>query len=220
MTTLIDKTQIPEGWLMDSKGRLVHQSQISQVDLLMDQTVAALFALIEPTAASLAKLKAALFGDLEMFAELVADRFSVQLDGASGNLTLTSYDGCRKIERENTDRVTAGPEIHAAEALVREILAEIDNDVARAVADRAFRRNPKTKELSVSRLQDLIGADIPDERWKRAQRAVRESLRSAGTVTYFRAYRRERPDQRWQQVALDFSAIQPAKDATTQEQAA
>jgi 8-oxo-dGTP pyrophosphatase MutT (NUDIX family) len=97
-----------------------------------------------------------------------------------------------------------------AEALIREILDEIADPAARAIADRAFRRHPKTGELSASRLVDLVTVEIADPRWQRATQAIRESLRVAGTATYFRAYRRERADKPWEQVVIDFSGIAPA----------
>jgi hypothetical protein len=216
--TPITPDQIPAGWRLDVQGRLVHESHIREVDLLMDQTVRGLIERVKTVSVEMAALKADLLGDLDAFAALVAEKYQARLDGASGSLSLTTYDGLLKIDRDSGDRIAVGPEIHAAEALVREILDEIDDPVAKAVADRAFRRNAKTGQLSVSRLQDLIGADIPDERWERAVKAVRESLRCTDRVTYFRAYRRDKPDERWVQIPLDFSVIVPAKP-TAQEAA-
>lgn len=206
------KKAIPEGYLEDAQGRLVPLANVPPHEVQRDAMVRELVARVEAAQALLAVIKRDLLGDVAAHIQLVAEKYGVTITGRNGSVTLTSYDGRMKIERSVDDRIEVGEQIHAAEELIRQILDEIADPTAKAIVDRAFRRNRKTGELSVSRLIDLVSVEIDDDRWRRAVSAIRDALRTTGTVTYFRAYRRDEPNQPWRQIALDFSTIAPAED--------
>ena len=207
-------TPIPSGYLQDSRGRLVPESQIKPHELHRDQLVRDLIDRALQAQAQLAEVKRDMLGDVEAHLQLVAEQYDVTLSGSGANVTLSSYDGLFKIERDVSDRLEIGEEIQAAEELIRQILDEIQDPTAKAIVDRAFRRHRKTGELSPSKLIDLAAVQLDDPRWLRAQQAIRDAIRATSTVTYFRAYRRETSDSPWQQIALDFSSIQPAPKET------
>jgi len=198
------------GYREDAQGRLVPEHMIRPHELQRDALVQELIARVEATAASLAATKAALLGDIAAHCALVAEQYGVAMAGDTGNVSLVSYDGRLKVERATADRITIGEEIQSAQALIGQILDEIDHPIARQIADRAFRRDRKTGELSAARLVDLVSLDIDDDRWRRAVLAIRDAMRATGTAVYFRAYRRPRADAQWEQIPLDFSAIRPA----------
>lgn len=201
---------IPAGYREDAKGNLVSEKNIHPRELLADQLVRDLVCRAESAAAAQALLKRDLLDDITAFVQLVAADFGAAVSGADGSVTLTTYDGRLKIERARADRIVVGPEIVAAEALVRSILDEITDPVAKPIAGRAFSRHRKTGELSASKLIQLIGIEIDDPRWKQAQQAIREALQVTGSVTYFRAYTRERADLPWRHIAMDFSTVEAA----------
>jgi hypothetical protein len=195
----------------DSKGRLVPLTNVRPHDLQRDELVRDLVARCEAHRAEAADLKARLLDDIAAHIQLVAEKYDVQITGKAGNVSLVSYDGRLKVERVTAERISVGEQIQAAEHLVRQILDEIEEPTARAIVDRAFRRDRKTGELSASRLIDLIAVDIDDERWRRAVQAIRDALQTSGTATYFRAYRRDDQNAPWQQIAIDFSAVAPKR---------
>jgi hypothetical protein len=202
---------IPAGYLEDAKGRLVAVDKVLPHDLQRDELVRDLVARCQAHSAEAADLKARLLDDVAAHIALVAEKYDVQITGARGNVALTSYDGRLKVERVTAERISVGEQIQAAEHLVREILDEIEEPTARAIVDRAFRRDRKTGELSASRLIDLIAVDIDDERWRRAVQAIRDALQATGTATYFRAYTRADSNDPWRQVQIDFSAVAPKR---------
>lgn len=203
-------TTIPDGYREDPRGNLVAERNIHPRDLLADQMVRDLVARCQGAGGFLADLKRDLLGDVSAFAQLVAADYGAVITGADGGVSLTTYDGRLKIERVRADRIQVGPEILAAEQLVREILSEITDPIAKPIAERAFSRHRKTGELSAAKLIALAGVEIDDPRWREAQRAIKDSLTATGTVTYFRAYRRTDTDKPWEQIPLDFSAIVPS----------
>ncbi len=207
----MSETTIPEGYLEDAKGRLVHVDKVLPHDLQRDQLVRDLVKRCMAHQVEAADLKARLLDDIAAHIALVAEKYDVKITGTRGNVALTSYDGRLKVERVTAERISVGEQIQAAEHLVREILDEIEEPTARAIVDRAFRRDRKTGELSASRLIDLIAVDIDDERWRRAVQAIRDALQATGTATYFRAYTRHDSNDPWRQVQIDFSAVAPKR---------
>jgi len=200
----------PAGYREDHRGNLVAERNIHPRDLLADQLVRELVGRVEAAAQDAADLKRDLLADVAAFVQLVAADYGVAVTGADGGVSLTTYDGRLKIDRARADRITVGPEILAAEALVREILAEITDPIAKPIAERAFSRHRKTGELSAAKLIALAGVEIDDPRWRQAQQAIKDALQVTGSVTYFRAYRRADADKPWEQIPLDFSAIAPS----------
>jgi len=219
---------IPPGYREDSQGRLVPESTIRPHERERDDLVRALVARCVVARDDLADLKMDMLRDVAGHVARVAARYGVAIEGRSGGVVLESYDGRMRVERVTSERTTVGEGIHAAEQLVRDYLHDETtgaSDGLVAIVDRSFRRNRKTGELNAARLLDLVGVDIDDDRWRRAQQAVREAIQPAGSVTYFRAYWRPRADQPWQQVALDFSALPvpepaPAAVAEPEQEAA
>lgn len=209
---MTDQT-IPAGYLRDAQDRLVPVANIPDVDLLRNDLVQDLVGDVRACSAGLAKIKGRLLARMAEHIALVASDYNVEISGTNGACSLVSYDGRCKIERSAADRIAVGEQIHAAEALVREYLADATREAGPAlvaIVDRAFRRNAKTQQLNVSRLLDFVAVKIDDQRWRNAQQAIRDSLQAQGSVTYFRAYEREAADLPWRQIPLDFSAIAPA----------
>ncbi|MBV5274428.1 MAG: DUF3164 family protein [Lamprocystis purpurea] len=204
---------IPAGYLADAQDRLVFEGNIPDAERLRNALVTDLIAQVRTAHADLAALKAQLLSRVAEHVALVASDYNVDITGTSGNCVLISYNGRAKIERISADRIVVGEQIHAAEALVREYLADATREAGPAlvaIVDRAFRRNVKTGQLNVARLLDFVAVKIDDQRWKNAQQAIRDSLQAQGSTTYFRAYERADATQPWQQVPLDFSIISPA----------
>ncbi|WP_295582231.1 DUF3164 family protein [uncultured Lamprocystis sp.] len=211
---------IPAGYLADAHDRLVPLANIPDAELLRNELVHGLLGMVRTTHADLAALKAQLLTRVAEHVALVASDYDVDITGSNGNCALVSYNGRAKIERVSADRVVVGEQIHAAEALVRDYLADATREAGPAliaIVDRAFRRNTKTGQLNVARLLDFVAVKIDDPRWRNAQQAIRDSLQAQGSVTYFRAYERDDITQPWRQLPLDFSAIAPAVPAPAPE---
>lgn len=210
---MTEPNQAPPGYRKDSQGRLVPESIIPAAALLADELVQGAIEDTHAAAAALAALKYRLMTQIAEHVALVATEYGANITGKSGDVRLESYDGRLRIERASARRVQVTAAIHAAEALVREYLDSQSANVPdgiRAIVDRTFRRSPKTGELNVARLLDFAAVDIDDDRWRSAQRAIRESLQAAETVVYVRCYQRDDPTQPWRQIVLDFSSIEPA----------
>lgn len=203
---------VPKGFHQNAVGHLVPDDLIDEHDLLRDELVNELMAQCEVTSQQLGVIKRSMADSVAAFVSLVGDKYGVKIGGEKGNVTLTSFDGLRKIQRARAGRVGVGESILAAEAIIGDLLNEWTEGAPgelRTIIDRAFRRNQEG-QLSVPRLIDLTKVDIKDKRWAQAVKAIQDALYEQDTITYFRAYRRDSTDAPWQAVPLDLAAVVPA----------
>ncbi len=216
--------QIPAGcvqmgealYMRDAKERLVPLAQVSQVDQLEDQTVRKILDYAAELNAQISRFKGHCFDDVGAFMALIAEKYGASKGGAKGNITLTSFDGCAKVQIQVSDNLTFGPELQVAKTLVDECIAEWAADARaeiRLLVEDAFRVD---KEGLVSReaIFRLRRIEIDDERWRRAMDAITDSIRVVGSRTYMRFYQRPSPRDSWKAVTIDLaSAEMPAVQA-------
>lgn len=195
-------------YLRDAKGSLVPIALVKAEDLLMDELVRTMLAKAGWLSAALSAFKQHAFEGVGEFQALLAQQYEATIGGKGGNITLTSYDGCAKIQVAVADRIEFGPELQAAkqliDACVREWSAD-SRDEIRALVDRVFSVE-KEGQISHSGLFMLLRVPIPDERWQRAMQAIRDSMRVIGTRRYVRFYERAAPDADWRGVSLDLAS--------------
>ena len=208
---------IPDGYRRNHRGDLVHERNISDADLDQDGTVARIHQFGRALSAQMARYREHTLGDIMELRERVIGRYNGKLGGGKGNITLTSFDGCRRVILSQAEHVEVGPEIEAAQALVDECLdewAERSHLKLRALVTQAFRPASSDGRLSVSRLLGLRRVEIDDDRWRRAQLAIADALRPRTRSEYVRLYRRATPDDAWKQIPLHLATVRSVEDAS------
>lgn len=198
-----------KSYVKDAKGRQVPKETVSAVDALMDDTVRKLFGFAEPLSEQMARFKSHSYADIQAFLALINEKYGAKPGGPKGNLSITSFDGCYKVQVQNADLIEFGPELHAAKQLVDECLtrwAADANKELRSIITRAFQVDREGR-INRAELFMLLRAEIDDEQWLRAMDAIRDSIRVVGTKSYIRFYRRDAHDAPWQPVHLDMAAV-------------
>ena len=207
---------IPEGYVMDSKERLVPEHMVKEQDQLMDQTVRKILAYAEDLNAQIARFKGHTFDDVAEFSDLLAEKYGAKRGGAKGNVTLTTYDGCQKVVIQVSENLEFGPELQIAKSLFDECISDWaagTNDKIRALVDHAFQVDQEGR-INRSRIFELRRLDLDDARWKSAVEALNNSIFVAGSKEYCRFYKRNNPRGAWKAVTIDLaSAVAPASPA-------
>lgn len=197
------------GWyLRDAKANLVPIGAIKATDLLMDELVHAMEVDALQLSAAIAAFKQRSFERIGEFQALLAQDFDTTIGGMKGNVTLSSFDGCAKVQIAVADRLELGPELQVAKTLIDECLVEWSADsheTVRAIVNRVFDVDKEGK-ISHAGLFMLLRVHSPDERWKRAMDAVRESMRVIGSKSYVRYYNRPVPTAAWRGIPLDMAS--------------
>lgn len=194
--------------MRDAKGRFVPLGLVKPVDRLMDDTVRRMVAFARDLSERIARFRGHCFDDLGAFQALIAEKYEASVGGEKGNVTLTSFDGCQKVQFQVSDWLGFGPEMQAAKALVDACLAEWTaegRDEIRAIVTRAFNVDQEGI-INRAAVFMLLRVDIADERWRRAMDAIHESIRVFGSSTYIRFYERDHPRAKWRAVTIDLAA--------------
>lgn len=211
MTSIV----IPEGYLMDVKGRLVPERLIKDHEKLEDQTVRKILAYAEDLNAQIARFRGHTFDDVSSFMDILAEQYGASKGGTKGNVTLTSYDGCLKVVVQVQEFLTFGPELQVAKQLFDACISRWAKDVdgkVRALVDHAFQVD-KEGRINRQALFGLRRLEIDDEDWQAAITALNDSIRTQGSREYVRFYKRSDPRGRWAAVTIDLASVRPVGNA-------
>ena len=206
----------PKGYWRNARGDLVHQANVRPLDQDMDGVVRKIHAFGGALSAQMWRFRAHTMDDIYGLVERAVESYGGKLGGRKGNLTLTSFDGLRKVVLAQADRIAVGPEIIAAQALVEECLddwAAQCNLKLRALLEQSFRPDA-TGQVSVPQLLRLRRIHIDDPRWRQLQAAISDALRPEGKAEYVRLYARETPADPWGPVPLHLATVRRPDDET------
>lgn len=189
----------------DAKGALVPEELIKPTDKLMDEQVRKIMGHAHDLNAQIARFKQHTLDDVTALMDLLLQDYGTRIGGAKGNVTLTSYDGLLRVTLQVQERFTFGPELQAAKALVDEYLTELSADsdpVLRGLVQHAFRTD-NAGLINRAELFRLLRYEIADDRWQRAMKAIKDSIRVEGSKEYVRFHQRPNPRARWEAVTID-----------------
>lgn len=205
MTTAPDT--VPEGYMQDAKGRLVPVAAIKPEHLLEDELVRRLHEGGAQLSEQLSAFKRSGFADVSALQSLLHEKHGVSLGGQKGNITLSTYDGRRRVTVAMGESITFGPEIHVAKTLLDQLFerwTEGANANLRVVVMDAFDVGKEGK-LQASKILGLRRLAVADPEWRQAMDAIADSIRIDSTKSYLRLHTRETPDQAWSMVPLDLA---------------
>lgn len=199
---------VPDGYMMNAIGHLVPIEGIKEIDLERDKFVKDVISQARDVHGMLDQFKKSLAGDMQAFLELSAEKYGVDLGGARGNLSLTSFDGRFRVLRSVSEQLNFDERLQAAKALIDECLREWTKDAGteiRAIVEQAFQVDKKGR-INTKRILSLRSLRIDHPTWKRAMEAISDAITVVGSCTYYRVYERD-DEGNYNQVILDFSGV-------------
>ncbi|GAB6035800.1 DUF3164 family protein [Fundidesulfovibrio butyratiphilus] len=199
---------ILEGYMQDAQGRLVPVALVKDVDKARNTLVLEIVGKARGVRATMETFLADSMGDVAAFAQLSAEQYGVKIGGDKGNLTLVSFDGRYKVQRQVSETLMFDERLQAAKALIDECITEWtegSRDELKALINDAFQVD-QAGRINTGRVLGLRRLGITDARWLQAMQAVSDSLRVAGSKVYLRVYER-RADGKYVPIALDLAAL-------------
>lgn len=196
-------------YLRDAKGALIPVAAVKAGDLLMDELVRSVLSEATALSAAIAAFKQRIFEQVGAFQALLAQQYDTKVGGTKGNLTLSTFDGCQKLQVQVSDQLEFGPELQQAKALIDECLSEwaaTGGIELRALVNRVFQVDQQGK-INRAEVFMLLRVEIADERWQRAMLAIRDSMRVIGSRTYLRFHQRDAGDAPWRGVPIDIASV-------------
>ncbi|MBM9605944.1 DUF3164 family protein [Desulfopila inferna] len=203
---IMNTKEVPDGYMLNGVGHLVPLESIKEIDLARDEFVREVVAQAAEVSGILEKFKQKLAGDMQAFLELSAEKYEVDLGGARGNLSLTSYDGRYKVLRAVSERLDFDERLQAAKELVDDCLREWSKDAGpelRTLVESAFQVDKKGR-INAKRILSLRSLNIEHPTWKKAMDAIGDAVTVVGSCTYYRIYERD-DEGNYNQISLDFS---------------
>src|SRR3546814_3572491 len=132
------------------------------------------------------------FEDVNGLQALLAQEYDTSVGGKKGNISLSTFDGCQKVQVQVADLMEFGPELQIAKSLIDECVSEWSADSRvelRALVNRVFAVD-KEGQINRAELFMLLRVEIEDARWQKAMTAIRDSIRVIGSHTYVRLDRK------------------------------
>ncbi len=193
----------------DAKGNLTPEELVKAIDKERDALVQEWVEKAKALNTEISRFKGGIFGDIQAFVELSAEKYGAKLGGNKGNVTLYSYDGKYKIQRAINDHLQFDERIQAAKMLIDECLnewSEGSRPELKALIERAFDVD-KEGNLNTSRILGLRRVDIKDPRWLNAMQAISESVQVVNSKAYVRVYERIGDSDQYQPISLDVAGV-------------
>ena len=189
----------------DAKGNLTPAELVKEIDKARDALVHEWVERGRDLSKAISHFKEGIFGDVQAFIELSAEKYGAKVGGNKGNVTLFSYDGKYKIQRAINESLQFDERIQAAKVLIDECLnewSEGSRPELKALIERAFNVD-KEGNLNTSRILGLRRVEIQDSRWQNAMQAISESVQVVSSKAYVRLYERVGETDQYVLIALD-----------------
>jgi hypothetical protein len=199
---------VPEGYMRDARGRLVPLALVKPEQMLEDALVRGIHEKAEKLSAALLEFRESAFEDVEALLAILADKYSVNLGGDRGNITLDTFDGELIVQVSIGDQIDLGPELQVAKTLIDRCIHSWSQgaDVKlQALVNDAFDVDKKGN-INVGRVLALRRMNIDDGDWKKAMDAIGNATRVVRSKRYLRLYRKDGANAK-QQVPLDLASV-------------
>lgn len=189
----------------DAKGNLTPAELVKEIDKARDALVHEWVERGRDLSKAISHFKEGIFGDVQAFIELSAEKYGAKVGGNKGNVTLFSYDGKYKIQRAINESLQFDERIQAVKVLIDECLnewSEGSRPELKALIECAFNVD-KEGNLNTSRILGLRRVEIQDSRWQNAMQAISESVQVVSSKAYVRLYERVGETDQYVPIALD-----------------
>jgi len=201
--------KIPDGYMQDQQGKLVPVEMVKPIDIERNDMVLQLVDQAKTKSVELAAFKENAMSAIEKFVNLSGRKYQVKMGGNKGNVTLMSYDGRFKIQRAIGEHLVFDERLQVAKELIDKCLnewSEGSRPEIKVLINDAFQVDKQGK-VSTARIFGLQRLDIKDRKWKKAMKAISDSVQVAGSKSYVRIYERVGDTDEYKPIPLDVAAL-------------
>ncbi|MDO6542792.1 DUF3164 family protein [Photobacterium sanguinicancri] len=205
-------SEVPHGYMLDSKQRLVPVSTVDDYDIEINDFVEKHISEARNIQQTLKTFKRKVYEDCYAFLELLAEKYETKKKrgGAKGGFSFSSYDGALQIKITVQDRITFGPELQIAKELIDECVQDWSsdaNDYLKVLINDAFEVD-REGNLNTGRILSLRKHKdkIIDQRWINAMEAIADAIMVTGSKTYLN-FRERTSEGKLINIPLDLAAL-------------
>lgn len=199
---------IPEGYWLNAAGSLIPEDKVKDIDKLRHQTVTMMCEQAKVVSDELKHFKAESMADVSAYMEASLEQYGVKVGGNKGNVTLISFDGRYKVQRQIQESISFDERLQAAKSLIDECIVEWSNginDNIHVLVSHAFQTD-RAGKVNTSRILGLRKLKINDEKWLKAMEAIADSMQTIGSKPYVRFYERNAAGE-YLPISLDVASV-------------
>ena len=198
----------PAGYWTTADGTLVPQSLVKKIDkdrhkVVVDMSLQAL-----ALQTQISDFKRRSNAAMDRFVARSFQEYGTEVGGKKGNITLVSFDGKFKMVRQMQDTIGFDERLQAAKVIIDECVtawSKTADTRLKVLALDAFQVDKKGR-ISTSKVLALRNYKIDDEDWKRAMKAINDSIQISFTKQHTRFYQRKE-DGEYEYIVLDFADV-------------
>lgn len=199
----------PKDYMQDAQGRLVPLDRVKEIDKTRDALVRDLVQKALALQASMILFKENAMSEIRSFVELSAMEWDVRIGGQKGNITLFSFDGNYKAQVRISENMVFDEQLQIAKKMIDQCLTKWTRQSGseiKALINDAFQVD-KEGRINSKRILSLRRLNITDDLWCKAMDAISASLQVVGSKEYFRLYKRDNGQDKWNPISLDIAAL-------------
>ena len=199
----------PKDYMQDAQGRLVPLDRVKEIDKTRDSLVRDLVQKALALQASMILFKENAMSEIRSFVELSAMEWDVKIGGQKGNITLFSFDGNYKAQVRISENMVFDEQLQIAKKMIDQCLTKWTRQSGseiKALINDAFQVDQEGR-INTKRILSLRRLDIKDDLWLKAMDAIAASLQVVGSKEYFRLYKRDNGQDKWNPISLDIAAL-------------
>ncbi len=195
----------------NKRGEQVHEDMVPleeqlKTELVIDLTEEALDA-----TAMLKNFKIEVVRKIEEYMEMMRDKYGLDpmKSSGKGNVTLQTFDGLRKVQVQVATHIDFDEKLTLAKEKLDEYfnLKTKDSDPEiRTLITKVFDVDKKGN-VNAKQILSLKSYKITHPVWLEAMAIIDESIEIVGSKSYIRFYKREKIDDPWRAISIDFAAI-------------
>jgi hypothetical protein len=176
-------TKIPDGYLADSRGRLVPIDTISEQDKRRDALVKELLAEALELEELIASKRVSMQERVDAYLEWRKGVAKVKRENWKGNIQLDSFDGGLRVDRRVKEVINFNEDLQLAKTVIDDWMKDNlkgSSDELRAVVMDAFSVDQKGN-VNRSQILRLLRLDIQGAKWKKAMDLIKGAMQTQMT---------------------------------------
>lgn len=201
-------------------GNEVPPESVSKFDKERDRIVRRIHAIYAKAHEQLRTAKVQTDANLDLIRKLAAKQTGVKLGGAKGYFQIRSFDGKIIVRFENVAVKEFDERLETVQRLVFEAIDEKasaasvgdekqkkDVQDLRNLAADAFRPRGREGKIDRQRVRDLLNIAFDHDKWRQAQKIIRECDRTIGHRAYVRVAVQADPKAKPEPITLDICKV-------------
>ena len=194
----------------NKKGEQVHPDMVPHEEKLKTELVKKLVSQAERGVRLLSSFKEGVVGEIDAYMQMMREKYHLDpMKGTKGNITLQSFDGLAKVTVQVSKLISFDEKLNLAkEKLDEYFLAKTEHadPEIKTLITKVFEVDKKGN-VNAKQILSLKSYKITHPIWLEAMAIIDEAVEIVGSKSYIRFHKRDRIEDAWQHISLDFASL-------------